>query len=940
MTSTPRRASAQPKPNMWLRIRPLVLIPLMAVATSGCAKEQDTWQQHLSRANDYSAAQQWDKAEKEYREVLRLAPENPTALRQLGILYLDQGQTPQAFPLLKKVSELQPEDPEIQVKLGTLLLSGGSLDDARNAARQVLEKHPDNEDALLLLADTSRNPEDIEDTRKFIQGLRANQDRARYHLALGTLDVRQNDPARAESEFKTALDLDPKSSEANAILGLFYWSRNQVKEAGQAFKTAADLAPPRSAKRIQYADFLIKTGGAAEAKSVLEDVNRAAPDYLPSRVLLMKMACAEHQDEDCITRVQNVLSQDPVNYDALFLDGVVSLNKGDAAKAIREFEYLSSNYRPNPQVRFLLARAYLLSATTAEPVQRRNLIDAAERNLVDAIKLDPRFDQASLLLAELKIRKGSPAAAVDLLAPIVRERPQIAQAQSLLATAYLAQQKRDEALAIYRKMTELFPKDPQPPFLAGSILLAQGQQSEARKAFERSSEINPDYLPPVEKLVDLDLAEKQYGAALARVEKQIEKNPNAAQAWALKGKIDLAQRDFTHAESDLLKAIELDPKLEAAYLLLAQLYVASNRQDEAVAKLTAFLETNKTAQAAPAMMQLAMIQEQRQNFAAARDAYENLLAVAPNFPLALNNLAVLYSEHLGQLDKGYELAQKAKEAAPNDPNIADTLGWITFKKGDYANALRLLQESSSKVDVPVFQFHVGMAHYMVGNEDSARAALKKAADATGDFPGKEEARQRVALLAVDGRTANAAELEKYLQERPNDPALLARLAETQQREKAVDQAIKTYEKLLADDPYYAPATRQLALLYGQLSTDSQKAYDVVEKARQTYPDDPLIAKTLGILNYRRGYYPQSVQLLTEAAAKRKDDAELLYYLGEDYNQLKQWNECRDNLQRALAMNLPPGLENDAKRALAGCSDPTPPESESSGGNSQAAPRAQ
>ena len=67
--------------------------------------------------------------------------------------------------------------------------------------------------------------------------------------------------------------------------------------------------------------------------------------------------------------------------------------------------------------------------------------------------------------------KAIPAAAVDLLVPLIKERPQIAQAQYLLATAYLAQQKRDEALAVYRQMTELFPKDPQPPFLVGSILL-------------------------------------------------------------------------------------------------------------------------------------------------------------------------------------------------------------------------------------------------------------------------------------------------------------------------------------------------------------------------------------------------------------------------------------------------------------------------------------
>src|SRR5262245_66361274 len=100
---------------------------------------------------------------------------------------------------------------------------------------------------------------------------------------------------------------------------------------------------------------------------------------------------------------------------------------------------------------------------------------------------------------------------------------------------------------------------------------------------------------------------------------------------------------------------------------------------------------------------------------------------------------------------------------------------------------------------------------------------------------------------------------------------LAQLAEVQQREGAVNQAINTYDKVVADNPSYAPAMRQLALLYGQLSTDSPKAYELVTKARQAFPDDPVIAKTLGILNYRRGFYPQSVEVLKEGAAKPKED---------------------------------------------------------------------
>jgi tetratricopeptide (TPR) repeat protein len=570
----------------------------------------------------------------------------------------------------------------------------------------------------------------------------------------------------------------------------------------------------------------------------------------------------------------------------------------------------------------------LLSAeTTTSFVISQKAVEAADTRLKEAIALDAHFDQAILLLADVKIRKGIPAAAVDLLAPLVKERPQIAQAHYLLASAYLAQQKQNDALAIYRRMTELFPKDPQPPFLVGSILLAQGQQSDARKEFERSIDIGPDYAPTVEKLVDLDVAEQQYATALARAEKQIDKSPKLAQAWGLRGKIYLAQRDFTHAEADLLKAVELDPNLEPAYLWLAQLYVASNRQEEAIAKLSAFVEKNKTFQTVPALMQIAVIQEQRKNFTAARDAYENLLSVAPNVPLALNNLAVIYSEHLGQLDKADDLARKAKEAVPNEPSIADTLGWIMFKKGDYGNALRLLQESAGKLpDLPEVQFHAGMAHYMLGEEEPARLALQKAVDAPSDFPGKDEARQRLALLAIQAGAANSGvrtELENYLRQWPNDPAAMVRVAQVQERDGAVDQAVKTYEKVVADNPLYAPATRQLALLYGQLSTDSAKAYELVTKARQAYPDDPDIAKTLGILNYRRGYYPQSVELLKEAAAKRKDDSEALYYLGNAYRQLKQYAECKGVLERALTLNLSPGLADDARRALAECSETAP-----------------
>ena len=67
-----------------------------------------------------------------------------------------------------------------------------------------------------------------------------------------------------------------------------------------------------------------------------------------------------------------------------------------------------------------------------------------------------------------------------------------------------------------------------------------------------------------------------------------------------------------------------------------------------------------------------------ENFPQARDAYEKVLSINPNFVPALNNLAYLDAERLNDLDKAYELARRARDLQGDDPAIADTLGLGSF----------------------------------------------------------------------------------------------------------------------------------------------------------------------------------------------------------------------------------------------------------------------
>jgi tetratricopeptide (TPR) repeat protein len=419
--------------------------------------------------------------------------------------------------------------------------------------------------------------------------------------------------------------------------------------------------------------------------------------------------------------------------------------------------------------------------------------------------------------------------------------------------------------------------------------------------------------------------EKQYETAMKRAQNQIDKTPNEALPRVWRAKIYRAQSDLPRAEADLLKATELDPALEMAYLLLADIYVTSGKPEQAIERLSAFAQKDRSVRA---LIQLALIHQRLGHFAAARDTYEKLLTVQPNSLLALNNLATLYSDHLKQPDMALTWARKAKELYPTEPHVADSLGWILLKRGDYGNALQLLRDSARQLSGrPEVQYHLGIAHYMLGEEEASRVALQQAIDSADEFEGKVEARRQLAILAIDVAKANVAvraELENYLRERPADPVALFRLAELQERDGVEDQAIKTYEKIIDGNPLFAPAVRRAVLLYSKRSDDDKKAYELAQKARQAYPQDAEVAKALGLLSYRRELYPRAEELLREAVAKKENDWELLYYLGQTHFKLKQWKECQTLLGRAVAVNNTAPLANDARRTLAECSEMVSP----------------
>ncbi|MGH7385522.1 MAG: tetratricopeptide repeat protein, partial [Candidatus Rokuibacteriota bacterium] len=315
----------------------------------------------------------------------------------------------------------------------------------------------------------------------------------------------------------------------------------------------------------------------------------------------------------------------------------------------------------------------------------------------------------------------------------------------LLVTAHLATRDPIRAAASARALTEAAPRAPRGPYLLGVALLAQGKRTEAREQFAHALALSPGFLEPLSQLVSLDLAAREFDAALERVTKQMTIVPGSAAHHMLLSQVHVARNEPGAAEIALLKAAELDPRLTGPYLALGQLYAQTGRHEEALAKLTEAQRVNP--QDLGLLMARGIIHELTGDIPKAREAYEKVLAINPRFAPAANNLAWLHSEHGGEREKALALAQTAKDVAPDDPRISDTLGWILYRRGAYQRALSLLQESAAKLpDNPQVQYHLGMAHAQVGNQMAARTALSAAVNSPMDFLGKDEARKVLAGL--------------------------------------------------------------------------------------------------------------------------------------------------------------------------------------------------
>jgi tetratricopeptide (TPR) repeat protein len=319
----------------------------------------------------------------------------------------------------------------------------------------------------------------------------------------------------------------------------------------------------------------------------------------------------------------------------------------------------------------------------------------------------------------------------------------------------------------------------------GEAYEKQGAVDKAAAAFEQALKLNPKLVVPATKLAQLNAGPLQNKEkAFDYAKKARELAPGDPQVAGIVGKVAYNSSNFTWSYSLLQEAVRQRPSDPSilhdlawtAYSLGkvneardAMQKVLTNNPDSSQAAdakkfltLTALGENPKELMAAeidvqkelksnseyvPALMAQAALLAQRGQIKPATEMYNDILGRLPDFAPAQKRLAALYAQDPSTVAPAYDLATKARKTLPDDPELSELLGQLSYDKKEYPRAIQLFQASARKRPLNANSLgYLGMSELQASQKVEARGVLNQALVAGLQEPLATEAKRALADL--------------------------------------------------------------------------------------------------------------------------------------------------------------------------------------------------
>jgi len=677
--------------------------------------------QSIGAALDYRAAllakdpEATARAIEATKSVLDRAPENQVALRVM-IDHLGSGPDPlAALPVLDRAIAQNPASLEFQVLKFRLLAQANDIEGTGTQLRAMYELFPENQQVRAALIG--------------------------WYLTQGDLD--------GAEAFLRKLAGPPGTDTDGNIAVVQFLQRTRNAEAASAELDALIAASADSASTDLYralrATLDFEGGRQDQAIAAVEEIVKAAPasDQIRKiKITLAQMLSATGNAVGARARVEEILAEDATNVEALKMRAAWLVEEDKPGDAIVDLRAALDQTPRDATILTLMAHAH----------ERDGSPELAGERLALAVEASGSAPDEALRYARFLIRDGRTDPAIAVLVDANRSSPGNLAILSSLAELYLGASDwaRAQDMADLLRAIGAPEADAAAQRVQAALLLGQNRTDDGIAFLQGLvSEGNSD-ATTVAMILQTQLRAGKTAEARAYLDDQIARAPDNPQLQLLSASLYAVSGDTAAAETIFRSLTEQTPTAEAPVRMLYGLLSGQGRTEDATAVLDAALT------ARPTSGTLRWIKagelERAGDIDGAIAVYEALYAEDSNNPVIANNLASLITAHRDDaesLERGFVIARRLRGL--DVPAFQDTYGWISYRRGDLAEALANLEPAAVGLpNDPLVQYHLGMTYAGLKRPEEAAVALRRALVLAGDspLPQFQTARDTLATLGV------------------------------------------------------------------------------------------------------------------------------------------------------------------------------------------------
>jgi tetratricopeptide (TPR) repeat protein len=577
----------------------------------------------------YGRSEYASKAIEEYRLAIQADPDSEFLNAALAEIYARTGRIRDAVLEGEEILKRDPNNLQAHKLLGRIYLR--SLGDMQSGtqSREVLKLAIEQYQALARIEPKS----------------------ADNHLLLGRLYILNKDYQKAESEFKTAMQLDPNAEEAVTNLALLY------SEEGDNKKAADTLASVPQARRTP------------KMYAALGYTYEQQKDY-----------------KKAIDAYREALRLDKENVDAMRGLAQNLLNDNQMEAALDEYKMIQDADPQDAQASLRMAEIYRRMGKFDLAMQNLKKAESLNQDLLEVaynealiLEGQGKYDDAAAVLQKLVARTTSADGNYS-----AGERNNRALFLERLGNIYREAGKPDTAIETYRKIIDLGGDESARGYQ--NIIDVYRDQKEWSDATRLAREA-VQKLPNDKNLkmtLALQLADDGKGDEAVQMARSLLKNNPAEDRETL---IQISQvyarlKRWKESEEALTQAEKSATRLEEKEYI---------------------------------KFVLGSVYERQKKYDQAEQEFRQVLQMDSNNSQTLNYLGYMMADRNTHLEEALGMIKKALELDPQNGAYLDSLGWAYFRMGNYDQAEENLRRAADKTpnDATV-QDHLGELYARTG----------------------------------------------------------------------------------------------------------------------------------------------------------------------------------------------------------------------------------